>query len=65
MKAITGIFLETGLELLERKYRGGSPWIGHYIEACAMKLVLNPWQLEDHGIHQFVCDILSDWSRGW
>jgi len=42
MKALTGIFLETGLELYERKYKGRFILDTVIIDACAMKLVLNP-----------------------
>lgn len=39
MKALTGIFLETGLELYERKYKGRVELDTVIIDACAMKLV--------------------------
>ena len=42
MKALTGIFLETGLELYERKYQGKFELDTMIVDACAMKLVLNP-----------------------
>src|SRR5690349_22840159 len=41
MKALTGIFLETGLELHERKYKGKIQLDSVIIDACAMKLLLN------------------------
>jgi isocitrate dehydrogenase (NAD+) len=46
MKALTGIFLETGLELYKRKYEGKFVLETVIIDACAMKLVLNPWQFD-------------------
>jgi isocitrate dehydrogenase (NAD+) len=46
MKALTGIFLETGIELYERKYKGKFTLETVIIDACAMKLVLNPWQFD-------------------
>jgi isocitrate dehydrogenase (NAD+) len=39
MKALTGIFLETGLELYERRYKGQFILETVIIDACAMKLV--------------------------
>jgi len=40
MKALTGIFLETGLQLYEREYQGKFELDSVIIDACAMKLVL-------------------------
>src|SRR5882672_11911167 len=41
MKALSGMFLETGQELYERKYKGRIALETSIIDACAMKLVLN------------------------
>jgi isocitrate dehydrogenase (NAD+) len=64
MKALTGIFLETGLELYERKYKGRFTLDTVIIDACAMKLVLNPWQFDVLVTTNLFGDILSDLVAG-
>jgi isocitrate dehydrogenase (NAD+) len=64
MKALTGIFLETGLELYERKYKGQFILDSVIIDACAMKLVLNPWQFDVLVSTNLFGDILSDLVAG-
>ncbi len=64
MKALTGIFLETGLELYERKYKGKFALDTVIIDACAMKLVLNPWQFDVLVTTNLFGDILSDLVAG-
>ena len=64
MKALTGIFLETGLELYERKYKGRFELDTVIIDACAMKLVLNPWQFDMLVTTNLFGDILSDLVAG-
>jgi isocitrate dehydrogenase (NAD+) len=64
MKALTGIFLETGLELYERKYKGRFALETVIIDACAMKLVLNPWQFDVLVTTNLFGDILSDLVAG-
>jgi isocitrate dehydrogenase (NAD+) len=64
MKALTGIFLETGLELYERKYQGKFALETVIIDACAMKLVLNPWQFDVLVTTNLFGDILSDLVAG-
>jgi isocitrate dehydrogenase (NAD+) len=64
MKALTGIFLETGLELYERKYKGKFALDTVIIDACAMKLVLNPWQFDVLVSTNLFGDILSDLVAG-
>ena len=64
MKALTGIFLETGLELYERKYKGRIALDAVIIDACAMKLVLNPWQFDVLVTTNLFGDILSDLVAG-
>ena len=64
MKALTGIFLETGLELYERKYKGKFILDTVIIDACAMKLVLNPWQFDVLVSTNLFGDILSDLVAG-
>ena len=64
MKALTGIFLETGLELYERTYKGKFALETVIIDACAMKLVLNPWQFDVLVTTNLFGDILSDLVAG-
>jgi len=64
MKALTGIFLETGLELYERKYKDRFVLETVIIDACAMKLVLNPWQFDVLVTTNLFGDILSDLVAG-
>jgi isocitrate dehydrogenase (NAD+) len=64
MKALTGIFLETGQELYERKYKGRFVLETVIIDACAMKLVLNPWQYDVLVTTNLFGDILSDLVAG-
>jgi isocitrate dehydrogenase (NAD+) len=46
MKALTGIFLETARQMYEEKYKGKILMDEVIIDACAMKLVMNPWQFD-------------------
>ncbi len=64
MKALTGIFLETGLELYERKYKGKFELDTVIVDACAMKLVLRPWQFDMLVTTNLFGDILSDLVAG-
>jgi isocitrate dehydrogenase (NAD+) len=64
MKALTGIFLETGLELYEKKYKNRFALETVIIDACAMKLVLNPWQFDVLVTTNLFGDILSDLVAG-
>jgi isocitrate dehydrogenase (NAD+) len=64
MKALTGIFLETGKELYERKYKGQFILETVIVDACAMKLVLNPWQFDVLVTTNLFGDILSDLVAG-
>jgi isocitrate dehydrogenase (NAD+) len=64
MKALTGIFLETGQELYERKYKGRFILDTVIIDACAMKLVLDPWQFDVLVTTNLFGDILSDLVAG-
>ncbi len=64
MKALTGIFLETGLDLYERRYKGQFEIDSVIIDACAMKLVLNPWQFDMLVTTNLFGDILSDLAAG-
>jgi isocitrate dehydrogenase (NAD+) len=64
MKVLTGIFLEAGQELYERKYKGRFILETVIIDACAMKLVLNPWQFDVLVTTNLFGDILSDLVAG-
>jgi isocitrate dehydrogenase (NAD+) len=64
MKALTGLFLETGLDLYENKYKGKFELDTVIIDACAMKLVLNPWQFDMLVTTNLFGDILSDLVAG-
>jgi len=64
MKVLTGIFLEAGLDLYERKYKGRFVLETVIIDACAMKLVLNPWQFDVLVTTNLFGDILSDLVAG-
>ena len=64
MKALTGIFLETALELYEREYTGRFELDTIIIDACAMKLVLDPWQFDMLVTTNLFGDILSDLVAG-
>jgi isocitrate dehydrogenase (NAD+) len=64
MKVLTGIFLEAGQELYDRKYKGRFALETVIIDACAMKLVLNPWQFDVLVTTNLFGDILSDLVAG-
>ncbi len=64
MKALTGIFLETGYDLYEKKYKGKFTLDNVIVDACAMKLVLNPWQFDVLVTTNMFGDILSDEIAG-
>ena len=64
MKALTGIFLETGVDLYERKYKGKIALDTVIIDACAMKLVLDPSQFDVLVTTNLFGDILSDLVAG-
>ena len=64
MKALTGLFLETARELHEREYQGRFEFDTVIVDACAMKLVLNPWQFDMLVTTNLFGDILSDLAAG-
>ena len=64
MKILTGIFLEAGQDLYEQKYKGRFTLETVIIDACAMKLVLNPWQFDMLVTTNLFGDILSDLVAG-
>jgi len=64
MKALTGIFLETAQQLYESNYKGRIQMDTVIIDACAMKLVLDPWQFDTLVTTNLFGDILSDLVAG-
>ena len=64
MKALTGIFLETALKLYDDRYKDRIAMDTIIVDACAMKLVLNPWQFDVLVTTNLFGDILSDLVAG-
>jgi isocitrate dehydrogenase (NAD+) len=64
LKALTGMFLETGVDLYERKYKGRFELETMIVDACAMKLVLNPWHFDMVVTTNLFGDVLSDLVAG-
>ena len=64
MKALTGIFLETAQQMYEEHYKGQIQFEEVIIDACAMKLVMNPWQFDVLVTTNLFGDILSDEIAG-
>jgi isocitrate dehydrogenase (NAD+) len=64
LKALTGIFLETARQLYEHEFKGYIEMDDVIIDACAMKLVLNPWQFDVLVTTNLFGDILSDEVAG-
>jgi isocitrate dehydrogenase (NAD+) len=65
MKALTGIFLETARDLyIEKRYHGKVQMSEMIVDACAMKLVLDPWQFDVLVTTNLFGDILSDLAAG-
>jgi len=64
MKALTGIFLETAQRLYDEKYQGRITMETVIVDACAMKLVLNPQQFDVLVTTNLFGDILSDLVAG-
>ena len=63
MKALTGLFLDTTLEVA-KKYEGRIECDQRIVDACAMQLVLNPWQFDVIVTTNLFGDILSDEIAG-
>ena len=63
LKALTGIFLETAREVA-KKYEGKVQVDDRIVDACAMQLVLNPWQFDVIVTTNLFGDILSDEIAG-
>ena len=64
MKALTGIFKETAEQMYEQRYKGRIAMETVIVDACAMKLVLNPWQFDVIVTTNLFGDILSDLVAG-
>jgi isocitrate dehydrogenase (NAD+) len=64
MKALTGIFLETAQQLYQAKYQGHIVMDTVIVDACAMRLVLNPQQFDVLVTTNLFGDILSDLVAG-
>jgi isocitrate dehydrogenase (NAD+) len=64
MKALTGIFKETAEQMYEERYKGRIQMDSIIVDACAMKLVLNPWQFDVLVTTNLFGDILSDLVAG-
>jgi isocitrate dehydrogenase (NAD+) len=64
LKALTGIFLETGRDLYEKRYKGKFVLNDVIVDACAMKLVLDPRQFDVLVTTNLFGDILSDEVAG-
>ncbi len=63
LKALTGIFLETARGVAA-KYEGKVACDDRIVDACAMQLVLNPWQFDMIVTTNLFGDILSDEIAG-
>jgi isocitrate dehydrogenase (NAD+) len=64
MKALTGIFLETARDMHKERYAGKIAMDERIVDACAMQLVLNPWQFDVIVTTNLFGDILSDEIAG-
>jgi len=63
LKALTGVFLETGRQIAQ-EYAGRIECDERIVDACAMQLVLNPWQFDVIVTTNLFGDILSDLIAG-
>ncbi len=63
LKALTGVFLEAGRQIAE-EYKGVIDCDERIVDACAMQLVLNPWQFDVIVTTNLFGDILSDQIAG-
>jgi isocitrate dehydrogenase (NAD+) len=63
LKALTGIFLDTAREVA-KKYAGQILADDRIVDACAMQLVLDPWQFDVIVTTNLFGDILSDEVAG-
>ena len=63
LKALTGLFLDTGREVA-KKYEGRVACEDRIVDACAMQLVLDPWRYDVIVTTNLFGDILSDLNAG-
>lgn len=63
LKALTGMFLDTAREVA-KKYEGRIAVDDRIVDACAMQLVLKPWQFDVIVTTNLFGDILSDEIAG-
>ena len=63
LKALTGVFLEAGQQIA-KEYEGRVACDDRIVDACAMQLVLNPWQYDVIVTTNLFGDILSDLIAG-
>jgi isocitrate dehydrogenase (NAD+) len=64
LKALTGLFLETGREIAKEYEAKGIACEDMIVDACAMKLVMNPWHFDVIVTTNLFGDILSDLNAG-
>jgi isocitrate dehydrogenase (NAD+) len=63
LKALTGLFLEVGRDVA-KEYEGRIEMNDRIVDACAMQLVLDPWQFDVIVTTNLFGDILSDLMAG-
>ena len=63
LKILTGLFLEVGREVA-KEYQGRVEMNDRIVDACAMQLVLDPWQFDVIVTTNLFGDILSDLIAG-
>jgi isocitrate dehydrogenase (NAD+) len=63
LKVLTGLFLEAGREVA-KEYEGRIEMSDRIVDACAMQLVLDPWQFDVIVTTNLFGDILSDLMAG-
>jgi isocitrate dehydrogenase (NAD+) len=63
LKALTGLFLEVGRDVA-KEYEGRIEMNDRIVDACAMQLVLDPWQFDVIVSTNLFGDILSDEMAG-
>lgn len=64
LKALTGLFLETARAMHARDYAGRLQLEEMIVDACAMKLVMDPWRFDVIVTTNLFGDILSDEIAG-
>src|SRR5690242_841798 len=63
LKALTGLFLQAGREIA-KEYEGRIAMDDRIVDACAMQLVMDPWQFDVIVTTNLFGDILSDLMAG-